>query len=126
MSTWAPAYFLLGPFACAIWMVFICHRQNVRRWQCSERLGSWRDGHGGIFCTVGKSIWFMVSGFFGSAIAEGVFLLGTYAVFPHRVSQATLMLILAVAPFAVFAPVLLGAAEPLDSQGRVRERLATL
>jgi hypothetical protein len=27
--SWAVAYFLLGPFACAIWMVFICHWRSI-------------------------------------------------------------------------------------------------
>ena len=106
MSIWAPIYFLFGPFACAIWMVFTCHWHSVRQWQRAGKLSTWREDHGGIVCTVGKSIWFMVSGFFGSAIAEGVFLFGLYIMFPHSGDRATLMLVFAVAPLFVFAPVL--------------------
>jgi hypothetical protein len=70
--SWGVAYFFLGPFACAIWMVFICHWQSIRRAQRAGNLANWREEHGGIVCTVGKSILFMVSGFFGSAIAEAL------------------------------------------------------
>lgn len=106
MSIWAPVYFFLGPFACAIWMIFICHWHSVRQWQRAGKLSTWREDHGGIVCTVGKSIWFMVSGFFGSAVAEGIFLFGISIMFPHSGDRATLMLVFAVAPLFVFAPVL--------------------
>jgi len=54
ITTWAPIYFLLGPFACAIWMVFICHWHSVRHWQRAGKLSTWREDHGGIYCTVGR------------------------------------------------------------------------
>jgi hypothetical protein len=104
---WVPAYFLIGPFACAIWMVFICHFQSVRQWQRMGKQATWREDHGGIFHTAGKSVWFMVSGFFGSAVAEAIFLFGISAMFQHAGDRASLMLCFAVAPFFVFAPVLL-------------------
>jgi hypothetical protein len=112
MSIWAPAFFLLGPFACAIWMVFICLWHSVRQWQREGRdlgiMGSnWREAHGGIVCTVGKSIWFMVSGFFGSAIAEGVLIVTTFKIFPLGLTREGLMVFFAIAPLFVFAPVML-------------------
>lgn len=107
VASWAASYFLLGPFACAIWMVFICHFHSVRLWQREGRLDSWREDHGGLVHTVGKSIWFMVGGFIGSAIAEGVFLFGANQVFTHEPTRQSLMTIFAIAPLAVFAPVIL-------------------
>jgi hypothetical protein len=106
--SWGVAYFFLGPFACAIWMVFICHWQSIRRAQRAGNLANWREEHGGIVCTVGKSILFMVSGFFGSAIAEGVFLVGSWRLFPHEYhpTRVFAMTYFAIAPLFVFAPVL--------------------
>lgn len=103
-STWAVIYLFVGPFASAIWMVFICHWHSVRQWQRSGKLDIWRKDHGGMICTVGKSIWFMISGFVGSAVAEGVL---TYTAHRMSIIPGHLMLFFAVAPFAVFAPVLL-------------------
>ena len=107
ITTWAPIYFLLGPFACAIWMVFICRWHTVRQWQRAGKLSTWREVHGDIYCTVGKSIWFMVSGFFGSAIAESIFIVAAYRVFPHEPTRESMMIYFAIVPVAVFAPVLL-------------------
>ena len=112
MRIWAPIYFLLGPLACAIWMVFICHWHSVRQWQRAGKLDSWREDHGGLFCTVGKSIWFMFSGLLGSVAAEVIFCYGFGQVFPHRLNPNYLGpvdagLTFAIAPFFVFAPVLL-------------------
>jgi hypothetical protein len=107
--SWGVAYFFLGPFACTIWMVFICHWHSIRQWQRAGKLSTWRHDHGGIVCTVGKSIWFMVAGFFGSALAEAAFLIEGVHVCPHGMAgdRASAMLCFAVAPFAMFAPVLL-------------------
>jgi hypothetical protein len=105
--SWAVAYFLLGPFACAVWMVFICHWHSVRQWQRAGRLSTWRRDHGGIFRTVGESILFMVGGFLGSALAETVFLVAANHIFPHERTRGSMMLYFAIAPFAVFAPCLI-------------------
>ena len=106
--SWGVAYFFLGPFACAIWMVFICHWHTVRQWQRAGKLSTWREDHGGIYCTVGRSIWFMVSGFFGSAIAEAVFFIAGMKACPRELeTRESAMLYFCVAPFAGFAPVLL-------------------
>jgi hypothetical protein len=107
MSIWAPVYFFLGPFACAIWMVFICHFHSIRRWQRAGKLDTWREDHGGIFRTVGKSMWFMIGGFFGSAITEGIFLYVLFTTFPQGIDRTGKMLVFAVAPLFVFTPVLL-------------------
>jgi hypothetical protein len=112
MQIWGVLYFLLGPFACAIWMVFICHWHSVRQWQRAGKLKTWRQDHGGIFQTVGKAVWFMFSGLFGSVLAEVIFCIGFGQVFPHRLnpqylSPADAGLVFAIAPFFVFAPALL-------------------
>jgi hypothetical protein len=112
MSTWAVVYFFLGPLACMIWMVFICHWQSIRQWQrAGKNLGvmgsNWRKAHGGIVCTVGKSLWFMASGFFGSAIAESVLVVTTFKIFPQGLTREGLMAFFAIAPLFVFAPVVL-------------------
>jgi hypothetical protein len=111
-STWAVIYMFAGPFACMIWMVFICHWHSIRQWRREGRDlgvmgGDWREAHGGIVCTVGKSLWFMVSGFLGSAIAEGVLIVTTFKIFPQGLNREGLMVFFAIAPLFVFAPVLL-------------------
>lgn len=106
-TSWAVAYFFLGPFACAIWMVFICHWRSARRWQRAGKLDTWRKDHGGMLSTTGKSIWFMVSGFFGSAFAEVIFVVAAYQVMPITPTREQVMLYFAIAPAFVFAPVLL-------------------
>lgn len=53
---------------------------------------------------MGKSFRFMLFGFFSSALAEGVLV---YAAQRMSVIPGHLMVFFAVAPFAVFAPVLL-------------------
>lgn len=107
MEIWAPIYFILAPFTCCIWMVFICHWHTMRQWQRAGKLNTWRQDHGGIFRTVGKAIWFMVSGFFGSVISEVIFLCGINALYPGAVDPQAYMLVFAIAPFFVFSPVLL-------------------
>lgn len=49
-------------------MVLICHWHNVRQWQRARKLRTWRENHRSLCSTVGKAIWFMISGFLGSAI----------------------------------------------------------
>jgi hypothetical protein len=106
--SWGVAYFFLGPFACAIWMVFICHWHSIRQWQLLGRLHTWREDHGGMMGTVGKSIWFMVAGFFGSALTEAVFFVAGMRIYPHGLeTRESAMLYFAIAPLFVFAPVLL-------------------
>jgi hypothetical protein len=107
MNIWAPIYFVLAPFACAIWMVFVCHWHTMRQWQRAGKLNTWRQDHGGIFHTVGKAVWFMVAGFFGSIIGEVIFLWGTTLIWRDYVDPKAYTLVFAVAPFFVFAPVLL-------------------
>lgn len=107
VESWGTTYYLLGPFACAIWMVFICHLHSVHQWNKRGKLNSWRRDHGGIFRTAGKSTLFMIGGFFGSAVSEAIFLTGSYYVFPHSPSQTDFMVAYAIAPLFVFAPVLL-------------------
>jgi hypothetical protein len=98
----ATIYLLAGPFACGFWMTVICHWQTVRLAQAQGRVKNWRDSEGGMFCTVGKSIGFMVMGWFGSALAEFAFC-GAAGNLLH--STTGRLEFFAMAPFAVFAPV---------------------
>ena len=98
----ATIYMLTGPFACGFWMTVICHWQTVRLAQAQGRVKNWRDSEGGMFCTVGKSIGFMVMGWFGSALAEFAFC-GAAGNLLH--STTGRLEFFAMAPFAVFAPV---------------------
>jgi hypothetical protein len=107
MNIWAPIYFILAPFACCIWMVFICHWHTMRQWQRAGKLSTWRQDHGGIFRTVGKAVWFMVAGFFGSIAGEVILLYGVGTIYPDYVNPSAYTLVFAIAPFFVFAPVLL-------------------
>jgi hypothetical protein len=103
-STWAVIYLLVGRFACTFWMIIIRHWPAIQWARRAGRLRTWREDNGGYVRTMGKSLWFMVSGFFGPAVAEGFL---TYAAHRMSVIPENLMLFFAVAPFAVFAPVLL-------------------
>ncbi len=98
----ATIYMLTGPFACGFWMTVICHWQTVRLAQAQGRVTNWRDSEGGMFCTVGKSIAFMVMGWFGSALAEFVFC-GAAGNLLH--STMGRLEFFAMAPLAVFAPI---------------------
>ena len=98
----ATIYMLTGPFACGFWMTVFCHWQTVRLAQAQGRVNNWRDSEGGMFCTVGRSIAFMVMGWFGSALAEFAFC-GAAGNLLH--STKGRLEFFAIAPFAVFAPV---------------------
>lgn len=98
----ATIYMLTGPFACGFWMTVICHWQTVRLAQAQGRVKNWRDSEGGMFCTVGKSIGFMVMGWFGSALAEFAFC-GAAGNLLHTFTGR--LEFFAMAPFAVFAPI---------------------
>ncbi len=98
----ATIYMLTGPFACGFWMTLICHWHTVRKAQREGRLAHWRDTEGGMVCTVGKSIGFMVMGWFGSALAELIFSLVSRPLLHTLTGRSEFF---AMAPFAVFAPV---------------------
>ncbi len=101
-STWAVIYLFAGPFACAIWMVFISHFPDwVADWKARKAGGYIPRSFDDRFNASAKGLGFMVSGFFGSLLAEGVF---TYAAHRLDVIPHHLVLYFAVAPFAVFAP----------------------
>jgi len=104
-STWAMIYLALGPFACCIWMVFISHWPDwVADWKARRAGGYIARSFDERVHASAKGVGFMVSGFFGSLLAEGVF---TYAAHRLDVIPNHLVLYFAVAPFAVFAPCLL-------------------
>ena len=98
---------LTGPFVCCFWMILICHWPSVRRAQREGRLVTWRQDEGGLSHTLAKSIGFMFIGFFGSALAEFVFMAVKYYGFNSLVNHNYFarLAFVAMAPFAVFAPV---------------------
>ncbi|MFZ0860131.1 MAG: hypothetical protein WB781_24660 [Candidatus Sulfotelmatobacter sp.] len=98
---------LTGPFVCCFWMILICHWHTVRRAQREGRLVTWRQDEGGLSHTLAKSIGFMFIGFFGSALAEFVFMAVKYYGFNSLVNHNYFarLTFVAMAPFAVFAPV---------------------
>ena len=98
----ATIYMLTGPFACGFWMTVICHWHTVRKAQREGRLAHWRDTEGGMVSTVGKSIGFMVMGWFGSALTETIF---SILAKPLLRTTTGRMEFFAMAPFAVFAPI---------------------
>ena len=98
---------LTGPFVCCFWMILICHWHSVRRAQREGRLVTWRQDEGGLSHTLAKSIAFMFIGFFGSALAEFVFMAAKYYGFNSLVNHNYFarLAFVAMAPFAVFAPI---------------------
>jgi hypothetical protein len=98
---------LTGPFVCCFWMILICHWHSVRRAQREGRLVTWRQDEGGLSHTLAKSIAFMFIGFFGSALAEFVFMAVKYYGFNSFVNHNYFarLAFVAMAPFAVFVPV---------------------
>lgn len=49
--SWAVAYFLLGPFSFAVWMVFIRHWHSLRQrqrggWDLGTMGSNWREANG--------------------------------------------------------------------------------
>lgn len=101
-STWAVIYLFAGPFACAIWMSILSH---LPTWGSDWKI---RRAGGHVHSYFGrgfqKGISFQFAGLFGSLLSEGVF---TCAAHRLNVIPNHLMLFFAVAPFAVFTPVLL-------------------
>jgi hypothetical protein len=102
LADMAMIYMFTGPFACGFWMTVICHWQTVRLAQSQGRVKNWRDSEGGMFCTVGKSVGFMVMGWFGSALAEFAFCSAAGNLLHSTTGRLGFF---AMAPFAVFAPV---------------------
>jgi hypothetical protein len=94
-------YLVCAPFVCGFWMTIVCHWQTVQKARLAG-VEDWRDSEGGMFCTVGKSISFMVMGWFGSALAEFAFC-GAAGNLLH--STKGRLEFFAMAPFAVFAPI---------------------
>ena len=87
---WAVIYLTLGPFACSFWMILL-----------SAKLATQHSDDDPLNRSLMATA-FMVVGFFGSLLAEGVF---TYAA--HRLSvipNHLMSLFFVFAPLAVFAP----------------------
>src|SRR5271170_2311580 len=103
---WAVAYFFVGPFACAFWMAILCHFHSIRQAVRENRTSTWKEDHGGFIRTNIKATTYMIGGFFGSVLAEVVFFVAGMALLPHGLqTRESAMLYFAIAPFAVFAPV---------------------
>ncbi len=112
--TWlAQTFFWTAPLSCAFYMVVLCHWHSVRQWRREGRdLGpagsKWREAHGGMVRTVGKSTGFMLLGLFGSFFCEILFMIAfKYVPFEMFDGAARLKLWFVMFPFAAFAPVLL-------------------
>jgi len=103
ISDMLTVYLFCGPFVCAFWMTVVCHWQTVQK---ARRAGvrDWREAEGGMVCTVGKSFGFWFLGFFGT--------IATLYIFCHFAGHllhttAGRLEFFAMAPLAVFAPVLM-------------------
>lgn len=96
-------YLLCAPFVCAFWMQIVCHWQTVQKARAAG-VRDWREAEGGFGRTLGKSLGFWFMGFFGTIVSEIVFchFMGYLL---HR--TAGRLEFFALAPFAVFAPVLM-------------------
>ena len=92
---WAVIYLFTAPIACTIWMLLIApfgfDRQN-KKWTFVRRHA--------------RYVGFMVSGFFGSILAEVVMMVVLMHIWSGG-GNRHLLLIFAVAPFVVFSPVVL-------------------
>lgn len=105
-TSWCVGYFMAGPFASAFWMVILCHFHSIRLWiREGKPLGMWSESHGGWLHNNLKATGFMVVGFLGSALAEGIFLVTAHDKF--SLTRESMLLYFAIAPLAVFAPVIL-------------------
>jgi hypothetical protein len=95
---WALVYLVLGPFACAFWMIFISHLPEFVAAFKGIRRTHDRESH---TRGSGRAMSYMFIGFLGSLLTEGIF---TYAAHVLNVIPHHLVLYFAMAPFAVFAP----------------------
>ena len=96
-------YLLCAPFVCAFWMQIVCYWRTVQKARLAG-ISDWREAEGGMGHTMAKSFGFWFMGFFGTIASEIVFC--HYA--GHLLHTTTGRLeFFAMAPFAVFAPVLM-------------------
>jgi len=102
LSMFSTAYLMAGPFVSAFWMIIMCHLPLAMKAYRVGKLDEYKAEKGGVRGVL-KAIGFMVLGFIGTVIAEGVLLVVTNSV--H--TQAEYVRFFMVAPFAVFAPVLI-------------------
>lgn len=105
VETWGVAYAMLGPVFCAIWMVFICHLHSAHKANKMGTLSTWRADNGGLFHTAGKSVLFMIGGFFASCVTTGIYIVISAQFVPYSPSKATLQIAYAIFPIFIFAPV---------------------
>lgn len=101
-SSWAIVYLVIAPLFCAAWMAPIARwYETVAKWKARKMGGHIKVSRTEFVYRIGRGCVWMVIGFFGSLLAEGIF---TYAA--HRMGMIPhhLNLYFALAPFAVFAP----------------------
>ena len=111
MRIWGVLYFLTGPLACAVWMVFVCHWHTMRQWQraeAAEHLASEPAAASSLHSASRFGSWSAVSS--APSPPKLFFAIGLGKVFPERLSSLnpeSAALMFAIAPLFVFAPVLL-------------------
>lgn len=101
LSMFSTAYLLVGPLAAAFWMIILCHLPLAIRAYRVGRLDEYKAKKGGTRGVL-KGIGFMILGFGCSFAAEVVLLV----LFGSVHTQAEYVRFFMLAPFAVFAPVL--------------------
>src|SRR5271157_4084477 len=109
VAMFTEAYTLLGPLACAFWMLVICHYPSIHKARLEGKAATWRQDAGGLGHTLPKSFGFMFLGIFGAAISEyiGVKVLTAFCIAGQVQGIGRLIAFFVFMPFAVFAPVLL-------------------
>lgn len=101
-GTLALVYLCAGPFACAVWMVFISHWPDwVSDWKIRRAGGRGYRTWDERAAASAKGTWFMFSGLFGSFVAGFGF---TYVAHVTAIIPDHIMLYFTLVPFAVFAP----------------------
>jgi len=105
VAMFTEAYTLLGPLACAFWMLVICHYPSIHKARLEGKAATWRQDAGGLGHTLPKSFGFMFLGIFGSIVSEAIFCVAFHSLLvpPNAVKY---LMFYVMAPFAVFAPVL--------------------
>jgi hypothetical protein len=101
------AYMVSGPVASAFGMILICHWSSFHTARLSGKtITEWRAANGGMRRTVWKAIGFMCLGLVGTVISETIFCIVFHFLIvpPNAVSY---LVFFAMAPFAVYAPVIL-------------------
>lgn len=92
---WGMIYLITAPIACCVWTLFLSafgFDRNNKKYTFYRRHA--------------RYMWFMVTGFFGSILAEVVMMVVLMHVYPGG-GRDHLLLIFTVVPFVAFSPVIL-------------------